>query len=87
VEEHDDLFDELHAEHESAPTDPLDQSFGCSESCTCGHGWCQEHGTYHLSEEEELAEVDRRQQMLEMGRHCRGGRRVIKKRIGEGGAS
>lgn len=67
--------------------DDLDDVFGEPEwvtqlrgrTCTCGRGWCPYHGTDHLSDEEERLELERRDD--HRGTH--GGRRVLRKKIGE----
>lgn len=47
--------------------------------CECGRGYCEAHGTWHLTDEEELLEVDRR---YELQHGTRGGTRIIRKKLG-----
>ncbi len=50
--------------------------------CQCGKGYCQQHGTHHMTDEYETLELDRRAASTLQG--TRGGQRVIRKKIGEG---
>lgn len=54
-------------------TDNVNESARCAR---CGAGWCHEHGTYHMTDQQEEISL-----LLRYEATSRGGRRVLRKKI------